>query len=196
MAEPCHGASMNSMNLTRTNQAFTKNRLGSIAAAKREQHFRSLYLQLTKEVILNNIYEPGPHIDEGCQWAAPQGAHHDRPEALGQRPRTRRAAPRSIDSRRSDRDRCLARRGDNFHACILKAYDVHDRRVFVADSFRGIPPIDPQKYPATAHTKEWISLRFLVIIQLNTSAKIFAGCNFSTTKWFFWKGGSRIHSLR
>jgi len=150
MAEPCHGASMNSMNLTRTNQAFTKNRLGSIAAAKREQHFRSLYLQLTKEVILNNIYEPGPHIDEGCQWAAPQGAHHDRPEALGQRPRTRRAAPRSIDSRRSDRDRCLARRGDNFHACILKAYDVHDRRV--ADSFRGIPPIDPQKYPAdSAH---------------------------------------------
>src|SRR5207302_1049556 len=56
------------MNLTQTNQAFTKNIHGSLAEAEREQHLRSLYLQLTKEVILNNIYEPGPHIDEGRQW--------------------------------------------------------------------------------------------------------------------------------
>jgi len=46
---------MNSVKLTKTNQAFTKNSLGSIAEAEREQHLRSLYLQLTKEVILNNI---------------------------------------------------------------------------------------------------------------------------------------------
>jgi demethyldecarbamoylnovobiocin O-methyltransferase/8-demethyl-8-(2,3-dimethoxy-alpha-L-rhamnosyl)tetracenomycin-C 4'-O-methyltransferase len=41
-----------------------------------------------------------------------------------------------------------------FMRAILKAYDVHDRKVFVADSFRGIPPIDPQKYPAdSAHER-------------------------------------------
>lgn len=31
---------------------------------------------------------------------------------------------------------------------ILQAYDVSDRRVFVADSFCGIPPINLDKYPA------------------------------------------------
>jgi hypothetical protein len=56
------------MNLTKMDQAFTKNSFGFIAEAEREQHLRSLYLQLTKDVILNNIYEPGPHIDEGRQW--------------------------------------------------------------------------------------------------------------------------------
>ena len=31
---------------------------------------------------------------------------------------------------------------------VLKAYSVSDRRVFVADSFAGLPPPDPAKYPA------------------------------------------------
>jgi O-methyltransferase len=31
---------------------------------------------------------------------------------------------------------------------ILAAYGVTNRRAFAADSFRGIPPINPQKYPA------------------------------------------------
>ena len=30
---------------------------------------------------------------------------------------------------------------------LLKAYDVTDRRVWVADSFRGLPPPDAEKYP-------------------------------------------------
>jgi hypothetical protein len=30
---------------------------------------------------------------------------------------------------------------------ILKAYGVHDRMVWVADSFEGLPPSDPAKYP-------------------------------------------------
>lgn len=33
---------------------------------------------------------------------------------------------------------------------ILAARGVTDRRVFVADSFRGLPPPDPQRYPADA----------------------------------------------
>lgn len=33
---------------------------------------------------------------------------------------------------------------------VLKAYDVRDRRVWVADSFEGLPPPDPEKYPLDA----------------------------------------------
>jgi O-methyltransferase len=33
---------------------------------------------------------------------------------------------------------------------VLKAYDVRDRRVWVADSFDGVPPPDPLRYPADA----------------------------------------------
>ena len=29
---------------------------------------RSLYLELTNQVVLNDIYEPAPHIDEGGDW--------------------------------------------------------------------------------------------------------------------------------
>ncbi len=37
---------------------------------------------------------------------------------------------------------CIFMRG------ILRAYGVNDRRVWVADSFAGLPPPDPSKYPA------------------------------------------------
>lgn len=33
---------------------------------------------------------------------------------------------------------------------VLEAYGVHDRVVWVADSFRGLPPPNPDKYPADA----------------------------------------------
>ncbi len=35
-----------------------------------------------------------------------------------------------------------------FMRTILKAYGVTDRRVWVADSFEGLPPPDPERYPA------------------------------------------------
>lgn len=37
-----------------------------------------------------------------------------------------------------------------FMRAILKAYSVSDRRVWVADSFAGLPPPNPAKYPADA----------------------------------------------
>ena len=33
---------------------------------------------------------------------------------------------------------------------VLKAYDISDRTVWVADSFRGLPPPDAERYPADA----------------------------------------------
>jgi O-methyltransferase len=40
-----------------------------------------------------------------------------------------------------------------FMRAILKAYGVTDRSVWVADSFQGLPPPDPEKYPADAGDK-------------------------------------------
>jgi macrocin-O-methyltransferase TylF-like protien len=37
-----------------------------------------------------------------------------------------------------------------FMRAILQAYGIRDRRVFVADSFAGLPPPDAQRYPADA----------------------------------------------
>jgi O-methyltransferase/8-demethyl-8-(2,3-dimethoxy-alpha-L-rhamnosyl)tetracenomycin-C 4'-O-methyltransferase len=49
-----------------------------------------------------------------------------------------------------------------FMRAILKAYGVVDRRVFVADSFEGLPPPDPDRYPADAgdnhHTFEVLAI--------------------------------------
>jgi O-methyltransferase len=40
-----------------------------------------------------------------------------------------------------------------FMRAVLKAYDVKDRLVWVADSFEGLPEPDPEKYPADAGDK-------------------------------------------
>lgn len=42
---------------------------------------------------------------------------------------------------------CILMRG------ILKAYEITDRKVWVADSFQGLPPPNPEKYPADAGDK-------------------------------------------
>ena len=45
---------------------------------------------------------------------------------------------------------------------ILKAHGVEDRLVWVADSFQGIPPPDPDRYPADrgerSHEHEWLAV--------------------------------------
>ncbi len=42
-----------------------------------------------------------------------------------------------------------------FMRAILAAYDVRDRKVFVADSFEGLPPPNPELYPADAGDKHF-----------------------------------------
>jgi hypothetical protein len=189
------GAFMTSMNLTKTNQAFTKNSLGSIAEAEREQHLRSLYLQLTKEIILNNIYEPGPHIDEGRQWPPHQaltmiGKRLDNVQELVEQVLDQSIPGDLIETGVWRGGATIFMRASlKLMTCMIEEFSW---LILFGEYHQSIL----KNIPRIAHTKEWISLRFLVIIQLTASAKIFAGCNFSTTKWFFWKGGSRIHSLR
>lgn len=38
---------------------------------------------------------------------------------------------------------------------VLKAYGITDRRVWLADSFAGIPTVDLEKYPADGHCLGW-----------------------------------------
>jgi O-methyltransferase len=49
-----------------------------------------------------------------------------------------------------------------FMRAILKAHDVRDRIVWVADSFAGLPPPDEQRYPQdrgdTHHQHEWLAI--------------------------------------
>jgi O-methyltransferase len=42
-----------------------------------------------------------------------------------------------------------------FMRAVLKAYGVTDRRVWVADSFEGLPPPDREKYPQDAQDKHY-----------------------------------------
>lgn len=51
-----------------------------------------------------------------------------------------------------------------FMRAVLAAYGIEDRKVFVADSFEGLPPPDPDKWPADrgdTHYRE----RFLAVSQ-------------------------------
>ena len=109
---------------------------------------RDLYIQLAKEIILNAIYQPGPHLTEGREW--PPG---DRFTMIGRKrldnleQLTRMVLEEGIAG---DLIETGVWRGGAtiLMRAILQAYQVTDRRVFVADSFRGIPPINPDKYPA------------------------------------------------
>ena len=123
---------------------------------------RSLYLDLMKKCLTDFIYGdvlekpnigPGPFDPaqraEGRDW--PAHAH----TMIGLK---------RLDSLQSCVEDVLARgvpgdlietgvwRGGAsiFMRAVLKAYGVNDRRVWVADSFEGLPAPDPEKYPADA----------------------------------------------
>lgn len=51
-----------------------------------------------------------------------------------------------------------------FMRAVLAAYGIADRRVYVADSFEGLPKPDPEKYPADAGDKHHIHM-FLAVSQ-------------------------------
>jgi O-methyltransferase len=46
---------------------------------------------------------------------------------------------------------------------LLKAYGVDDRLVWLADSFEGLPPADPVRYPNDAATMEFHKFPFLAV---------------------------------
>jgi hypothetical protein len=52
-----------------------------------------------------------------------------------------------------------------FMRAVLKTYGVTDRAVFVADSFEGLPPPDPERFPADTHSLLYTKHDFLAVSQ-------------------------------
>lgn len=110
---------------------------------------RELYLDSIKKCILNTIYEGGPLREKGLDW--PEYAH----SMIGL-------------TRMNNLHFCMKDAVENkvpgdfietgvwrggatiFMRAFLKAYQVTERRVWVADSFQGLPAPNPIKYPQDA----------------------------------------------
>ena len=121
---------------------------------------RDIYIQLAEEIILNAIYQPGPHLTEGREW--PPG---DRFTMIGRKrldnleQLTRMVLEEGIAG---DLIETGVWRGGAtiLMRAILQAYQVTDRRVFVADSFRAYRRSTRTNIPLTGPTKGWISWRY------------------------------------
>ena len=122
---------------------------------------RGRYLDLMQRCLINAIYEdpPADGWNNGVYDAAVREIGSDWPSR----------AHSMIGARRMFNLRCLCEYaivngvpGDFIETgvwrggaaimmrAVLAAYGVHDRRVWVADSFAGLPPPDPARYPADA----------------------------------------------
>ena len=122
---------------------------------------RALYLNLMERCILNLIYEDPPDDN----WSPPGYDAGRRTLGLGWPSQAHSMiGAHRISNLRTLVERVLKERvpGDLIEtgvwrggACIymraiLLAHGVTDRRVFAADSFEGLPPPDPERYPHDA----------------------------------------------
>ena len=124
-------------------------------------HTRGLYLGLMQRCLINAIYEdpPADHWNKGEYNAAVRELGSDWPSR----------AHSMIGARRMFNLRSLCEYALNHNVpgdfietgvwrggasimmrAVLAAYGDTDRKVWVADSFEGLPPPDPQNYPADA----------------------------------------------
>lgn len=105
-----------------------------------------LYLDLMKRCLTNSIYDDCPGRESGLDW--PKDAH----TMIGMK---------RLDNLQSCMEDVLSQgvpgdfietgvwRGGAtiFMRAVLEAYGIRDRSVWVADSFDGLPPPNPGKYP-------------------------------------------------
>lgn len=130
-----------------------------------EPELRRLYLDLMKRSLLDLIYETDPKA---------RTARHDGHD-FGGRGMTMIGQLRLDNLQRLGEDviergtpgdfiEAGAWRGGAtiFMRAILKAHGARDRKVWVADSFEGLPPPDPAKFPADAGSK-FHELDFLAV---------------------------------
>lgn len=109
-----------------------------------------LYLDLLKRCVTDLVYEPrDPERIEGKVW--PARAHTmigllrlDSLQHCIENIITDNVPGDLIETGVWRGGACI------FMRAVLKAYCVDDRRVWVADSFNGVPPPDAEKYPADA----------------------------------------------
>jgi hypothetical protein len=129
-------------------------------AGERERALRDLYLELLIKILTNTIYGDPP-IDRGHTQFDPavRRAGRDWPAqahtmaGLARLNNLRDLVQRTIDENvQGDYIEtgvwrggcCILMRG------VLAANAVTDRKVYVADSFAGLPPPNPDRYPADA----------------------------------------------
>ena len=127
------------------------------------------YLRLLSSFVLNEVYEPGPHVVEGRIW--PPGS------ALTM------IGKKRINNiyKALEYIRVNNVEGDLFEAGVwrggatifmkgyLEVYNMVDKDVFLADSFQGIPAPDIKKYPSDeAH----IGCDTLEILKNNSANKV------------------------
>jgi O-methyltransferase len=120
---------------------------------------RDAYLDLLAKVVLNAIYEdPSIHPQHGNRFVQEHRTDgHDWPQVAHTMIGSKRIANLRFAIETVLTENIL---GDFIEtgvwrggACIfmqgvLKAYGAADRRIYVADSFAGLPPPDPDRFPA------------------------------------------------
>ena len=122
---------------------------------------RALYLDLMQKCLLNTIYEDPPQDPWSAKTFDPvkRAGGFDWPSLahsmIGQHrmANVRQAVETVVEEGvPGDLIETGVWRGGAciFMRAILQAYGIRDRRVFVADSFAGLPPPDPYRYPADA----------------------------------------------
>jgi len=147
--------------LGRVLKGIVAGRSGPAAPGPETDRIRTLYLDLLQECLLGTIYQD-PAIDpkrqgiydpvareRGLDW--PSQAHSmigrkrmQNLRALVERSLIERIPGDFIETGVWRGGACILMRA------VLRSYGVSDRRVWVADSFAGLPPPDPERYPADA----------------------------------------------
>ncbi len=121
-----------------------------------------LYLDLLKKSLTNTVFEPEPDIDDDdrLNFVKDFMSHYMESQAVCMCPRVR------LDSLESCIADVLEReipgdlietgvwRGGTtiFMRAVLKAHGVADRRVWVCDSFEGLPEPDPERFPVESES--------------------------------------------
>ena len=115
-----------------------------------------LYLDLLKRSLTNNLYAAEPQIDgDQSSYVLNFVNHYIDAPAVSMLPLARMANLQTCVVDVLDRqipgdliETGVWRGGATiFMRAILKAYGVTDRKVWVADSFEGLPEPDPEKFP-------------------------------------------------
>ena len=112
---------------------------------------RGLYLQLMKTSLLDLIYETNPEArrkrDGGLDWPSRAMTMVGRKRLDNLQVLMEDVIANDIPG---DFIEAGAWRGGStiFMRAFLKAYGIEDRKVWVADSFEGLPPSDAENYPA------------------------------------------------
>jgi hypothetical protein len=139
----------------------TKSPDGTIENWETMSDLRNLYFDLLKRVLTDTLMVKEPNADdEGMEYLQGFIRHYIRGRALTMLPRVRldnlqRCASDVIEQNvPGDFIETGVWRGGAtiFMRAILAAYGATDRRVWVADSFEGLPEPDAEKYPIEAST--------------------------------------------